>query len=217
VRKPQSYAIDEVTCLATLLLGWQASGDERLLEPLIAASRPLIQKVAAGTLHRHGIDDPAAGDDVISRVFDHLRRLPGALAGERFVAEFAARNADDVDDGLAYIVWLTRSRAVDVVRSRRRLHRHERCFSALTQDATRRLASCVGNGGVQGPDEETLAACRLLREAIPLLEPRQRAVIELLLAGKSQTVIAHVLDVCEGTVSRLRSKAIESLRRLLAE
>jgi DNA-directed RNA polymerase specialized sigma subunit len=42
-------------------------------------------------------------------------------------------------------------------------------------------------------------------------------VIELLLDGKSQAVVAHVLDVCEGTVSRIRASVIKSLRQMLAE
>ena len=50
-----------------------------------------------------------------------------------------------------------------------------------------------------------------------LLEPRLRTVVELLLEGKSQVVIAHVLVVCEGTVSRLRTRAIAELKRLLTE
>ena len=44
---------------------------------------------------------------------------------------------------------------------------------------------------------------------------RQRLVVELLLEGKSQALIAHVLGVNEGTVSRLRARAIASLRRIL--
>lgn len=37
----------------------------------------------------------------------------------------------------------------------------------------------------------------------------------MLLAGKSQAAIAHVLEVCEGTVSRLRGRAIAELKRLM--
>jgi DNA-directed RNA polymerase specialized sigma subunit len=40
-------------------------------------------------------------------------------------------------------------------------------------------------------------------------------VVELLLAGKNQALIAHVLDVCEGTVSRLRTRAIAELRQIM--
>ena len=39
----------------------------------------------------------------------------------------------------------------------------------------------------------------------------------MLLDGKSQTVIAHVLGVCEGTVSRVRSRAVAKLRGLMDE
>lgn len=214
MREAAAHSIDTDPTLATLLLGWQSSGDESRLASLIAASRPLIYKLAASTLHKHGIGDPAAIDDVVSRVFDHLRRLPRALEEERFVTNFAARNGDD--DGLAYIVWLTRNRTVDIVRNRRRRYRRERCFSALAQDAACRLPSYAANGGLR-PDEDMLADCQELIEVIPFLQSRQRAVIELLLDGKSQVAIAHILDVCEGTVSRLRVKAIASLRSLLAE
>ena len=41
--------------------------------------------------------------------------------------------------------------------------------------------------------------------------------MELLLEGKNQATIAHVLDVCEGTVSRIRMRAIATLRDRLAE
>jgi DNA-binding NarL/FixJ family response regulator len=40
-------------------------------------------------------------------------------------------------------------------------------------------------------------------------------VIELLLDGNSQASIAQTLHVCEGTVSRMRGRAIMELRRLL--
>jgi RNA polymerase sigma factor (sigma-70 family) len=56
-----------------------------------------------------------------------------------------------------------------------------------------------------------------VRAAAKQLEPRQRLLVELLLEGKSQTVIAHVLGVCEGTVSRLRARAIAALQSLVAE
>jgi RNA polymerase sigma factor (sigma-70 family) len=59
--------------------------------------------------------------------------------------------------------------------------------------------------------------CVRLRDIIPRLPPRERTVIELLLEGKSQAVIAHMLEVCEGTVSRLRGRATAALRNLLAE
>ena len=56
-----------------------------------------------------------------------------------------------------------------------------------------------------------------VRAAATRLEPRQRLLVELLLEGKSQAVIAHVLGVCEGTVSRIRARALERLRAMLPE
>jgi RNA polymerase sigma factor (sigma-70 family) len=54
-----------------------------------------------------------------------------------------------------------------------------------------------------------------LAAAIDRLEPQLRTVVQMLLDGKSQVVIAHVLGVCEGTVSRVRSRALAKLRALL--
>jgi RNA polymerase sigma factor (sigma-70 family) len=59
--------------------------------------------------------------------------------------------------------------------------------------------------------------CLRLHDAIPHLPARERLVMELLLEGKTQATIAHVLDVCAGTVSRLRMRAIATLRDLVAE
>jgi len=59
--------------------------------------------------------------------------------------------------------------------------------------------------------------CRKLHDALPHLPPREQLVIKLLLEGKNQVVIAHAMDCCEGTVSRLRTRAIAQLRAILAE
>jgi RNA polymerase sigma factor (sigma-70 family) len=59
--------------------------------------------------------------------------------------------------------------------------------------------------------------CTQLQEVIPMLPPRERMVIELLLEGKSQAVISHMIGVCEGTASRLRSRATAKLRALMTE
>ena len=56
------------------------------------------------------------------------------------------------------------------------------------------------------------ADCASLHQELERLEPRLRTVIAMLLEGKSQVTIAHALGVCEGTVSRLRVRAIDQLR-----
>jgi RNA polymerase sigma factor (sigma-70 family) len=207
--------------IALLLSAWQASGDHSHLVSLLAATRPLMEHTAARTLRHHHVNDPAAVDDSVSRVLDHLRRLPGSSAGERVVARFvvpAAAAELPGDVGAAYIVTLTHNRARDVARSRRRIKHRIACFSELSAAATNGLAAHAEDGAAPGNGASPLAAtCLRLHELIPLLKSRERAVIELLLDGKTQVVIAHALNVCEGTVSRLRSKAIATLRLLLTE
>ncbi len=205
--------VDPSASLGRLLVAWQTSGDPNRLDPLAAAARPLIERTAAHVLRRHHVADPAAVDDVVSRVLDHLRRLPGRATGERLVACFIPQPHAQ-DDGRGYVMWLTGRRAMDVVRDRRRCCREARCFVEI---APAELAGLADTAPATADEEEAEDACRRLHAALPRLDARQRLVAELLLAGKSQAAIARVLDVCEGTVSRLRSKAVESLRRLLDE
>ncbi len=214
---------DGCPTIERLLLAWQATGDQSHLEPLVAAIRPLAERMAAATLHRYGIRDSFAVDEVVSLVLDHLRRLPGAPTDERQVASFAPRrnarcNDSLSDPGQAFLVWLTRERAADVARSRRRQARHTTVFSALEKPARHRLQDSAAPGDAAGDDIAAQAdLCVRLRDVIPRLPPRERTVIELLLEGKSQAVIAHVIGVCEGTVSRLRVRGTGLLRTLLAE
>ena len=56
-----------------------------------------------------------------------------------------------------------------------------------------------------------------LHRAIATLPPRERAVMGHLLEGRTQAAIAACMRVCEGTVSRLRSRAVDRLRTLLAD
>lgn len=201
--------------VALLLFRWQETGSDAVLESLVGIVLPEVRRVIVETLRRRGIRDPAAADDALSLVLDHLRRLPAA-GGDRAVARFSPARASpgsrrERDPGIGYLRQLTRARASDVARARRRCHGIP--FSSLGVDARssfeRRIAvSALGKAALP-------AASDRLAEAARKLEPRQRMLVELLLEGKSQAVIAHVLGVNEGTVSRLRARAIESLRRLL--
>ena len=56
----------------------------------------------------------------------------------------------------------------------------------------------------------------LVATILSLAEHVARATLHRL-EGKSQAAVSHVLDVCEGTVSRLRMRAIAMLRDLLTE
>lgn len=196
--------------IGALLERWQASGDPAHLEVLVAAVREVVEAVAARTLVQCHVADRSAVDDVVSLVLDHLRRLPRGGEAERRVACFRGDEVT-VGRGLAYIRLLARNRAIDVVRSRRRRERHGPVFSMLDASGRRTIAAGHDAGEANADDHE-----RLL-DAVARLEPSLREVVELLLDGKSQAVIAHMLDVCEGTVSRMRTRAIGRLRDLLAE
>jgi RNA polymerase sigma factor (sigma-70 family) len=191
-------------CLGGLLERWQASGDPAQLEAVVVAVRQVVELVAGRTLAECHVADRSAIDDVVSLVLDHLRRLPRGSAGERRVALFRSDDAT-VGRGLAYIRLLARNRARDVARARHRRDRHAQVFSML--DDTGWQAVSAGRP-VNDLHERLL-------DAVAQLEPPLRQVVELLLEGKSQATIAHVLDICDGTVSRMRKRAVDRLRELL--
>lgn len=206
----------------SLLLEWQSSGDTFCLERLIATITPSLERIAGQTLLRHGIRDRSAIDDATELVFDHLRRLPDNGYTERSVVKFdPVRLRSQCAMGSsaeAYLHRLTHDRAIDVARARRRHSRRFVPFSHLNAAGAVEVAERpeATDEELDGPDPCHEATQRLY-EAVGQLQPRQRAVIEFLREGKSQVVIAHALGVCEGTVSRLRVKAVVELRRLLAE
>lgn len=215
--------LDDSSQIELQLLDWQATGEQHRLEFLLETILQLAEHMAKAALHRLGIHDPSAVDETISRVLDHLRRLPGSSNGERTVARFAPRHDDGcpcslIDSGKAYIAWLVRERAADVARAHRRRSRRTIVFSLLDEQSTSSLEECVAADDARCDDMHSQAdLLGRLHDAIQRLPARERLLIELLLEGKNQATIAHVLEVCEGTVSRLRTRAIATLRNLLTE
>ena len=203
--------------IADALQAWQESGDDAWLEHVIAHSLPRLEHAARSVLRRLHVSDWSAVDDTLSLVFDHLRRLPATAPDERTVARFEHRRdagRSGGDPGLAYLVWLAHERACDVARQRKRQATRRMRFMNLGH------VPHVDGTGIDAhthADEVASDVTTRLPDAVALLEPRLRTVVELLLEGKSQAVIAHVLGVCEGTVSRLRTRAIAELKRLLTE
>lgn len=205
--------------IESLLLEWQSSGDEQCLEDLVRMITPLLERVAARTLRQFGIHDHSAIDDTTSLVFDHLRRLPCLPPGERSVMPFATDRpryrCEQRDSGAAYLHRLTHDRAIDVARARRRSARRATPISELCDTArvsVYRWTEVETADDTEAADADSAS----LHQEIERLEPRLRTVIAMLLDGKSQVTIAHALGVCEGTVSRLRVRAIDQLRRTLA-
>jgi RNA polymerase sigma factor (sigma-70 family) len=205
VPRPMSVADDE-SIVRESLLSWQCNGRPAAFERLVGAARDPVADIAARILRRSGVRDPAAVEDAVALVLDHLRRLPGVAFGERSVAPFEPVRAQS-RPGLAYLTRLAVDRARDVVRQRRRCAR--RCINMpwielVVDDTTA--------GDAPDDDERTR-----LHRAIATLPPRERAVMGHLLEGRTQAAIAACMRVCEGTVSRLRSRAVDRLRTLLAD
>jgi len=189
---------------------WQATNDPEQLAVLVGAVRPMVEAVAVRVLRSRRIKDQSAVDDVLSLVLDHLRRLPGGQEGERPVAMF--RGADPgSDSGGRFIRLLARNRSLDVARSHRRHRRYECPFSSAGDTVRWSLA----NPDDAARQEAEADVHDRLVVAIDRLEPDLQAVVRMLLDGKSQAVIAHVLGVCPGTVSRARRRAMAKLRGLM--
>ena len=197
--------------LTAALIAWQESGEEQWLEFLVATTMAELAHVAAASLRRLGIHDRSAIDEALALVFDHLRRLPGTAPGEHAVARFDAARSHGTasgDPGRTYLAWLVRERSLDVARQRRRLRNR---WHPLPDQAASRLRSSEPHAC--GEDEHERWA--RFHDAVERLKPRLRTVVQMLVAGKSQAAIAHVLDVSEGTVSRLRTRAVAELRRMM--
>ena len=195
--------------IAVLLVAWQETGARSALEQLLGATRSRLERRITAVLRQHGVHDPNAVDDAMSLVLDHVRRLAGATGGDRPVAAFEPARADrrdriDHDAGLGYLLRLARSRALDLARARRT--KDGLVFSDLPRELP---ASVPCRTSLPHPADQILAAAAEL-------EPRQRAVIELLIDGQSQAMIAAALELSEGTVSRLRARAVARLRARLA-
>lgn len=186
-----------------LLLKWQHEADSQSLSTLCGVVMPVIERAARSALARMNIRDSGAVDDTLSLVLDHLRRLPIC---DGSVGTFETRPTKG-DAGIAYLRWLTRRRAMDVARAIQRRRRHEAAHAeAIPQETFWIPEDC---------DEPDFSSW--LHSAIATLDARSQEVIGFLLKGLSQAEIAKELGVCEGTVSRIRAKAINQLRWLASQ
>lgn len=195
--------------VAALIDRWQSAHDGTALADLVDLIRAPLARIVAHTLRRQGVRDPGACEDAWALVLEHLARLGGADGPRRVEGFDACRTSrgGTVDPGWIYVRCVARSRARDIARDRRRRDRHARALVGIAPQAVAPSAH----------DESSGAAVERLQAAASRLDAQSRQVVMLLLDGKSQAVIAHVLGVCEGTVSRIRARAITKLRAILTE
>lgn len=197
-----------VAPVARLLGRWQSDHDPEDFATLVVLIRAPLERLVAAALRRDGVRDPGAGDEVVSLVLERLFRL-GAIRHADTITPFDVDRCGDVGDrdpGWFYVRCVARSRAHDVARAVRRRDRRD-CDYGRTAAAW----TCAADE----PSARDVDAT-WVRAAIESLDERSRAVLTLVLDGKSQAAIAHMLGVCEGTVSRIRTRAIARLRVALA-
>jgi len=189
--------------MQTFLLAWQERGEAEDFRHLWTLVSSAVEHDATTVLRRSGVRDPAAVDESVSLVMDHLRRLPLGT-----VRRFEATRHTHGDGATLYVRWLSRRRALDIVRQRRR---QVRTFTDIAATEGRDPERSV-------PDDRQAMAddsAALLRQALRQLDPRSRQVLEWLLAGWTQARISRELGVCEGTVTRIRQKALDHLRKAM--
>ncbi len=110
----------------------------------------------------------------------------------------------------AWLATLTRNRAVDIVRSRKRRARHDDMRSAEMDAITPEV--CTPEIGAV-----TAERTRAVRAALQLLAPEQRAALELAyLGGLSHSEIAEALNQPLGTIKTRLLAAARKLRDVLA-
>lgn len=194
--------------VASLLLRWQAEHDPDDFAALVTIIHEPLQRLAASTLRRDGIRDPGARDDAVALVLERLFRLGKEPRADGITPFDVDRHddSDDADPGWAYVRCVARSRAHDVARAVRRRDRRACDYARMLPART---------PAADQPAADTVDAARL-QAALDALDERSRAVLAMMLDGKSQAAIAHVIGVCEGTVSRIRARAIARLRAVLA-
>lgn len=213
-----------------LLLAWQAAGRAEHFTALVTAVRPLIERRATTLLRRCGIRNPAAIDDAVSLVLDHLRRLHAASNVERLVASFTPRSLTAAlpdaheDEGRRYVVWLTKSRTRDIMRAERRRTQKTPTFTDAFsfQRSTPGRPSAprplmIRDAAVEDPDNATDNRSAMVVGCVRSLPEDQRQIVELLLAGLPQAVIARALGISAGTLSRRKSRAFATLRNHLCD
>jgi RNA polymerase sigma factor (sigma-70 family) len=187
--------------LSASLLRWQSASPNSSFEAISERAAIIAGDVAGAVLRKRGIRDPMAKDEAVSLVLTHLWRL---RENRGKVTPFRISRGGNSAE--AYIRWLTIRRSMDVAR---RLRRRSVKEVPLTEAKDMAVAGSQADG-VCVARQELLERFHTL---VGLLDRRSQGVMRRLVDGASQKEIAYELGVCEGTVSRIRAKAVQQMSK----
>lgn len=182
------------------------------------ADRKLVVRVAAG--------DEAALGELYDRFAPTLFSVAYRVSGERADAEEivldsfsqawreAAKFQQERGSVIAWLTMICRSRALDLVRARRRRERLVEQAGAGSSEA--REAPAMGQSRASDQEIEQSERCRVVAHALKELPDPQRRALELAyFEGLSQSEIAERLGEPLGTVKTRVRAAMQKLRDAL--
>lgn len=188
--RPDRQASSGIESSRAALLRRLAAGDRQAMAELYDQTSPMVYGLALRILA-----DPAAAEDVMIEVYTQLWRQ---------VADYDARRGSPS----AWLLTMTRSRAIDALRARGRQPAGESLESAAATAAE-----------APGPEALSVAAQRhrFVHGALAQLSAELRQLIELAyFGGLSHSEIAAALGQPLGTVKTRIRTAMTQLRALLA-
>ncbi|MBI4540181.1 MAG: sigma-70 family RNA polymerase sigma factor [Gemmatimonadetes bacterium] len=179
------------------LVNRMAAGEDRALGELYDRHGATAYSVACGILR-----DPADAEEIVADAFVQLWNTAAGFDPARGSA-------------LAWLITITRSRALDRLRSRRR---HERLLErAATEDARGFAVALATPGHEPERGTEREETRRLVERSLAELPEAQRRVLELAyFTGLSQSEIARALGEPLGTVKTRMRAGMEKLRQALS-
>lgn len=189
---PPDHALSDVACIARLI-----GGDERALGILFDRHGAMAYGLASAMAH-----DAADAEEVVAEAFAQVWRSAASFDQTR-------------GSVAAWLATIVRTRALDLLRSQKRRARVLDEAAAMSDDG----ASPALSTGAPSPDRgvEQGEVGRLVRDALALLPPPQRRVLELAyFGGLSQSEIAAQLSEPLGTVKTRMRAGMEKLRVALA-
>jgi len=178
------------------LVALAASGDERALGDLYDRYGGMAYSLACAIVSEH-----ADAEEVVADAFAQIWRSASGFDSAR-------------GSVAAWVATITRTRALDLVRSRKRRARVLEEAAVVTDEGETLVLAPTVEAADRGAEQSETSA--IVRRSLDELPAAQRRVIELAyFGGFSQSEIAAQLSEPSGTVKTRMRTAMEKLRQAL--